>query len=203
MASISDNFNVSDNAALSGQLTWTEFQGTGWATVSNRASVTSTSQHEARADTTLSGANQRVSATIVSATADAGGTVRCVPMGRKDNSATRTFYVFWFNMVNNAYTQYETAKRVSGSLSSIATNATDPVAGEVMRLEVDGSNIIGYVNGVLRVGPTTDESIASNTYTWLGYSSNNPTTFNSVLDTFAAEDTAAPSSFSPWRRWRG
>lgn len=203
---IAEDWNCSNSTTLTCDLTWTEFFGTEWAIVSNQVAVsglTGVIQKEARADSALAGDDHWAQATIVSATADSGGTVRCGPIARKANDATRTFYMFVPNMVNNAFTQYETARRSAGSLTSIATNATDPVAGEVVQIYVDGSDISGYVDGVLRVGPTTDANISGNTYTGIAYSSNNPTTQSCVLDDFSAEDISIAVPFGFHRNRRG
>jgi hypothetical protein len=196
-ASIAEDWNCSDNASMTCDLTWTEFFGTEWAIVSNRASIsglTSVVQQEARADTTLSSDDHWAQATLISATSDGSGVVRCGPIARQDGSTTRTYYTFAAGHSSSVFTDYETRKRVSGSLTVISSNATDPVAGEVIRIYVDGSNISGYVNGALRVGPTTDTSITGNTYTGVAYSSNNATTQSCVLDDFSAVDIAAPAA---------
>ncbi len=194
-ASIAEDFNCSDNASLTCVLTWTEFFGTDWAIASNQARVTGLTgvqQKEARADSTLDSDDHWAQATLVSMTADNSGVARCGPIARKANDTTRSFYGFFANMGNNLFTQYETMKRVSGSFTSIANNGIDPVAGEVIRIYVDGSSVSGYVGGVLRVGPTTDTDITGNTYTGIAFSSNNPTTQSCVLDNFSTADIAAP-----------
>jgi hypothetical protein len=192
--SIAEDWNCSDSADLTCDLTWTETSGTEWAITSNQVSVsglTGVQTKAARADSTLAGDDHWAQVELVAATADNSGTVRCGPLARKANNATATFYLFVANHVNSAFTQYETAKRVSGTLTSLATDATDPVAGETMRVYIDGSSLSGYVNGVLRVGPTTDTDITANTYTGIAYSSNNVTTQSCTLDNFSAADITA------------
>lgn len=202
-ASIAEDFNCANSASLTCDLTWTEFFGTEWEISANQARVTGltgTVQKEARSDSALAGDAHWAQATLVELTADNSGTTRCGPIARKDNSSTRTFYSFVGSMNNSLYIDYETRKRVGGTLTAIATDTTDPVAGEVMRIYVDGSSISGYVNGVLRVGPTTDTSITGNTYAGMAYSSNNPTTQSCILDDFSAQDIVASSGNGPIRR---
>jgi hypothetical protein len=193
-ASISEDFNCSDNASLTCDLTWTEFTGTDWAIASNQASVsglTGVQQKEARADSTLDSDDHWAQATVGTFTSDNSGTVRCGPLARKANNGTRTFYSYVASQVNNAFTDTETRKRVAGSLTTLVTDTTDPVAGDVIRVYVDGSSVSGYVNGALRVGPTTDTDITSNTYTGIVYAANNNTTQSCTLDNFSAGDITA------------
>lgn len=205
-ASIAEDFDCANSASLTCDLTWTEFFGTEWEIASNQARVTGltgTVQKEARADSALAGESHWAQATLVSMTADNSGTTRCGPMARKDNSSTRTFYTFAGSMSNSLYVDFETRKRIGGTLTTIATDTTDPVAGDVLQIYVDGSSISGYVNGVLRVGPTTDTSITGNTYTGIAYSSNNTTTQSCVLDNFSAQDIVVTNPFGPLRRRHG
>jgi hypothetical protein len=191
---IAEDFNCSDSASLTCDLTWTETSGTEWAIASNQAVVTGLTgvqQKAARADSTLAGDDHWAQVELVAATADNSGTVRCGPLARKANNGTATFYSFLANHVNSAFTQYETAKRVSGTFTSLATDGTDPIAGQTMRAYIDGSSLSGYVNGVLRVGPTTDTDITGNTYTGIAYSANNNTTQSCTLDNFSAGDIEA------------
>lgn len=205
-ASIAEDFNCANSSSLTCDLTWTEFFGTEWEISSNQARVTGltgTVQKEARADSALAGDAHWAQVTIAAMTADNSGTTRCGPIARKDNTTTRTFYSFVGSMSNSLYVDYETRKRVGGTLTTIATDATDPVAGDVVRVYVDGSSISGYVNGVLRVGPTTDTSITTSTYTGMTYSSNNATTQSCTLDNFSAQDIAAAASGNGALRRRG
>lgn len=190
-ASLTEDFNCANSASLTCDLTWTEFFGTEWEIASNQARVTGLTgivQKEARADAALSGADHWAQTKLISATSDSGGEVRCGPMARKDNTATRSFYLAAAVQSNNVFTDFDLRKRVAGTATTLATDTTNPVANDVVRISADGSSISGFVNGVLRMGPITDTSVTGNTYVGLAYSSNNNVTQSCILDDFSAQD---------------
>lgn len=202
-ASIAEDFNCADDAALTCDLTWTEFFGAEWEIASNQARVTGltgTVQKEARADSTLSGADHWSQVKLISATSDNSGQVRCGAIARKANNTTRTFYSFVAVQANNVFTDFESRKRVAGTVTTLATDTTNPAANDVLRVYVDGSSVSGYVNGALSTGPITDTDVTSNTYAGIAYSANNNTTQSCILDDFSAQDITASGSGGVLRR---
>lgn len=183
-----ETWNCADNASLTCVLSWTEYNGTGWSIASSRAAVAVTGGNDARADSALASADHWAQATLISENSDAGGTARCGPTIRKDNTATRTFYGAAAVHSAGAYSQYETILRSGGTLTTLASNGTDPVNNDVVRIYASGSNISTYVNGVLRIGPTTDATIASNMYAGISYTSNASAVFDCKLDDWSASD---------------
>jgi hypothetical protein len=205
-ASIAEDWNCSDNASPTCDLTWTEFNGTDWAIVSNQAAASTTSgQDEARAGTSLDGENHWSQATIVSVSSDASGTSRCGPIARKEANSTRTYVTLSAIHNSGVFTSYSMDKRVAGTLSVITSNATDPVAGEVARIYADGTSYSGYVDGVLRIGPTTDVeaglATGSNLQGGIYYSWNGTGSMACTLDDFSAQDITASTGRNRGSMW--
>lgn len=181
---------------------WTENQGTGWTIVSNQASITTTGQNDAWMDASLATDDHSVTVTLVSITTPVS-LMRCGPIARKPNSATRTYYMWYADAVSSG-PEYSLAKRVSGTFTQLTNNTQDPVNGDVLTLEVDGSNLTGKVNGITLAGPTTDVSITGSTYLGIIFNTSSGSNQTCVLDNLIGADiTAAPASFGPFKRGRG
>jgi hypothetical protein len=66
-------------------------------------------------------------------------------------------------------------KNVAGNVNTLATVATNPSAGDVMRIEVSGTSVVLKKNGVAFLGPVTDSNIATGTPGLAGYGASSPT----------------------------
>lgn len=188
-----ETFNCSDNGALTCVHTWTETSGTGWAIVSNRANSAITTASEARNDSTLATDDMQISATYIAHSRTGGGFSRCGVIGRKDGTNTRTYYALHADL---AATGWETLKRVATTPTSLATNTQDPTANDVMRLEVDGSSVTGYVNSVAILGPTTDTDITGNLFGGV-YSHSDGSAHSCTLDLWNGADVTAAITRRP------
>jgi hypothetical protein len=152
MVAYSDDFNRPDSTTVTG---WTE-SGDDWSIKSNQLAPGTTTVGTIRYDQQLSTADHY--AEIVVATP--GGTSMGV-FARSD-AATGSYYL-WRNNGSNWALFYN----VSGSFVQIGSSYTAAaVAGDVARVECNGSTITGYVNGVSRVS-TTDTHITTGTYVGL------------------------------------
>lgn len=67
------------------------------------------------------------------------------------------FYAFDISNVDNTYTIY---KLVTGTPTTLKTGAHTPAAGEVIRLEVLGTSLVGKINGVV-IDSVTDSSLTT------------------------------------------
>lgn len=199
-ASIAEDWNCSNSANLTCDLTWTEVTGTGWSITSNRALNTTVggATQRARAESALDTDDHEVWATMIDLTGTGGGTGRCGVIGRKDNTATATHYFFGADN-DNAESFFVLASVSGGTFTSLGTDTTDQVDNDVIKLRMDGSDITGLVNDVIAVGPITDATTSGNTYGGI-YLNANITTISCQLDDWAAADITAPVSFGPLRR---
>lgn len=152
MVAYSDDFNRADSTTVTG---WTE-SGDDWSIKSNQLAPGITTVGTIRYDQQLSSADHY--AEIVVATP--GGTSMGV-FARSD-AATGSYYL-WRNNATNWALFYN----VGGSFVQIGSSYTAAaVAGDVARVECNGSTITGYVNGVSRVS-VTDTHVTSGTYVGL------------------------------------
>lgn len=204
-ASLSESWNCSDSSAITCDLTWTEFTGSGWSIVSNQASGTANNAaSESRAETSLTTTNHQATVTIVSFTLGSSIDSHCGPIVRKDTTATRDYYIHYARKKTAGDTNsHELGKRIAGVSTALDSDLTDTFDGEVITSRVDGDSVSGDSNGSLIVGPITDTSIlessSGNSYTGIriGTTSGSSTC---VLDGFSAEDVDTSSSFGPLRR---
>lgn len=165
-----ETFDCANSSSLTCVHTWTEFQGTALAIVSNAASHTGATINEARLDSTLATDDMEVQVTMTAFVSASES--RCGVFGRKANDATRTFY--WAAAANNASApEWRLSKRIAGTLTGLGTDTTDPATNDVMKLRIDGSSVSLYVNGVLSIAPVTDTDITGNTYAGLVATGNN------------------------------
>lgn len=164
----SETWSTADSASLTSSLTWTEYSGTGWAIVSNRARATGNDFAEARADHATTGDAQQVSCTLSTFTYSAGACYGYL-VGRKDSSVTRTCYLLNAARDTTPSNLYTIDKVVSGTTTNLGFNtAVSPASGHSMQLIMMGSTIRGVANGVA-VGPFTDSAVSGNRYGGIGY----------------------------------
>lgn len=158
-----DNFDRADNASLGAN--WTEGaggQGSSLAISSNQCVLTagagtySTAQYNSQVSTD----NQYAFITVVSMT---GSNLRSSEVWvRKDNTAaTNTNYKGEARSdINHAI-----YKTIAGTETQLLASSTTWAAGEVMRLEVNGTSLTLYKNGVAVNGaPVTDSVLSGSTY---------------------------------------
>lgn len=165
---------------------WSEPIGTGWVILTNKAeNTTGGGTQLGRLDTSLDTDNFFVRATLSTLSRTGGGFARCGVAGRKDNTATATFYRYQAEKVAAIW---ELDRVNAGASTSIGTSATAPVDGDLMELVMDGSTITGKANGVTLIGPTTDGSpITGNKFAGL-YSNKSTTTMICDIDDLLTAD---------------
>ena len=183
MTSIADTFDRADNTNLGAD--WAEDSGN-WAIVSNnvRNNTTGNSYRKLRwTGTALASANYSVSGTYRSGASSIGigPAARCVV------SATVSYYALIIFGGDVAYLVYINAGAETvldtGSAITASTNYE-------LRIEVDGTTIRGYVNGVLDM-EATNSALSSGSPGVAGYGGNNANTY---CATWAAEDLAAAAA---------
>jgi hypothetical protein len=164
-----DTFTGADGN-LAGSLTWTEFTLTTWTRTSNRADAsgsTAGSAAEARADHDTATDDFEVSADMTYTWGSAGN-MRCAVMGRKDSTATRSYYQFGAQR-DSGVNVYRLISRSAGSPSTLGDSAGATSGTFSPKLRMDGTSISGFVGGSLVVGPVTDGTTSGNTRGGLTY----------------------------------
>lgn len=162
-----DNFPTTGDLNGSTQVhPWTEFNGTILAVSSNSVTASAANTGEARADVDLATDTMEVQVKVTG-TADASGEVRVGVLAKKANNSTRTYVAG--NAVFSSAAEWRVSTRVTGSSTTLATNLTDPVSGDVVKLRSDGSSHSLYVNGVEFITPQTDGTGSGNTRAGLFY----------------------------------
>ena len=166
-----DLFNRADNASLGSD--WTAIRGTNpYDVFSNSARCNGASAENASIYTPFTPANdQWAEATVVARSADAyiGPVVR---------GSSNNYYIFYGDTGNRALYRI-----VSGTATSLASSATGFAINDVIRLEVEGTTLRAYVNGVLWTS-LTDSSLASGNAGIGTWSNSN----QGRLDTFRADN---------------
>lgn len=171
--------------------TWTEpLASTDWTIVSNQANTATTAGGTGRNDSALASGDHQSQATLAAFSASGGSAARCGVIMRKDSGSTDTFYRWVASYPAGVATEYEMQRRAAGVTTSLATNAQDPVANDVLIGRIVGSDYTGIVNGSTLVGPTTDASpiTSANTYTGIFSNAGGSTTNSCTLDDFSAAD---------------
>lgn len=164
----SETWGTADSASLTSSLTWTEYSGTGWAIVSNRARATGNDFSEARAEHATTGDAQRVSCTLSTFTYSAGACYGFM-IGRKDTTATRNHYHISANRDASPFNGYTMDKVVAGTTTNLAFSVgIAPTGGQTLSLSMMGSSISASVSGV-SFGPVTDSAVSGNRYGGIGY----------------------------------
>lgn len=188
-ASIAEDWNCSNSGNPDCDLNWTEYNLTNWDIVSNELSATvNNNGTEARAETTLDTDDHSATFTITSFTIGTSTDSHCGPIIRKDNSSTRTYYVFYARLTTGGDTStHALGKREAGVHTTLATDGTDYADDETVTTVAEGDQISGKRNGSTLISPVTDASITTNTYTGvrLGTSGGSSTC---TIDDFSAQD---------------
>lgn len=94
---------------------------------------------------------------------------------RGNTSGTKTYYAFNWDSDSAFFYKY-----VAGVYTSLATPSSYPVAGDTVKLQIVGTTLTAYINGV-SVASVTDASIASGNPGVTGYN-----TAGTRLDTWSA-----------------
>ncbi|MGH7774432.1 MAG: hypothetical protein ACREQA_19590 [Candidatus Binatia bacterium] len=164
MVTYTESFTAVNGALQSTDtdLTWAMVTGggTGWAVVSNEASPQGTSRgitNSSRAEHDTTNADHYAQFSIV---AMDGAASECGPCVRFNPSAT-TYYFAMFR--NAAIPWVQIWKRVAGTFTALGSQITVIAAfPDTLRIEVEGSTLRAYWNGVL-TEEITDTSITSGT----------------------------------------
>lgn len=159
-ATYTEDFNTSDGVGLGPDLTWS-LGGATWEIATNRA------RHDtlgvaayARADHDAASSNVFAQATLATLTNVVSGT-QCGVCCRF--SATETTNYLWMRTYTGTVHTATLRKTVAGTRTDIASAVTVAFsAGEILRLEADGSSISGFLDG-FTISDATDTSIASGT----------------------------------------
>lgn len=174
MASISDDFNRSDTTDLGAS--WVEVSGD-WSIVSGLLSPGAAGGVVIlRATTAMASSDHYVQATIAATTAASHGI-----WARGNSSGGLTSGYLW----RNDGSTWSLFSVVGGSFTVIGTYAAAAVAGDVAKLQVVGSTITAYVNGILRVS-VVDTAVPTGTSVGIRSESTSGIRF----DDFSAADVA-------------
>jgi hypothetical protein len=156
-----ETWSTADSGSLTSDLTWTEYYGTAWGITGNRARMAGhVNSNHARADHDTDTDDQVVTATLSTFTFG-GNTATASISCRSESDGVETHYTLtaWrdsFGPKNEWILQ----KGVAGSYTTLATDTTDPVAGDLMEVSANDNTIRGRVNsGALVLGPVTDTVI--------------------------------------------
>lgn len=191
-SSISENWNCADSAGLTCQLTWTEFQNAGWRLLANQARIDANNgdTHAARADSNLATDDHFCEVTVAAINNSASGLLFCGPLWRKDATATATYYNWEAQLFASiGANAHQLLKTVAGARTELWTDATDVVAGEVLRGDANGSTIRGLRNGT-QLASVTDTAIVDNLRCGV-VGAATAADDRADLDTWSAEDLAA------------
>ena len=163
-STIVESFNTADSDTLGPDLSWTELIGDADVVSTELSIITrGATSAVARADSDLATDDHYCEA-VLSAVALGTSTynyfgVEC----RKDSTTTLTNYNYRAVQTTTPLNEHRLQKFVAGSATQLgASDAADVVAGEIVRIEADGSSISGWLNGILSVGPVTDTTISGN-----------------------------------------
>jgi hypothetical protein len=172
MTSFSDNFNRADSTDLGAN--WVEVSGD-WSIVSNQLSPGAAGGTIIlRAAGAMAGNDHYVQVTIAATTTASQG------VWARGNSNISNGYLW-----RNNGTSWDLFSVVGGSFTNIGTYSAAAAPGDVAKLQVQGSTITGYVNGVSRVSTT---NTAVTTGTSVGVRSDS--TSGVRYDDFSAADLA-------------
>ena len=159
-STIVESFNTADSDTLGPDLSWTELIGDADVVSTELSIITRASSAVARADSDLATDDHYCEA-VLSATALGTSTynyfgVEC----RKDSTTTLTNYNYRAVQTTTPLNEHRLQKFIAGTATQLgSSDAADVVAGEIVRIEADGSSISGWLNGIVSVGPVTDTAI--------------------------------------------
>ena len=172
MTSFSDNFNRADSTDLGAS--WSEVSGD-WSIISNRLSSGNAGGTVLLRCAVPMATNDHSVQITIAATAPVSHGVWC----RGNGSGGLTSGYLW----RNDGTTWDLFSVVGGSFSVIGTYAAAAAPDDVAKLQVVGSTVKGFVNGVQRVS-VTDTGVASGTSCGVRAESTNAVLF----DDFTAAD---------------
>ena len=182
-----DNFTRADNTDLGADWDVQITSGAGQI-VGNRVRVTTLTQNMAESVNALvPGANQFARITLATWTGASNGEGGVIL--RAASPTTETFY--GFKAIKNAASTSEIFKRIGGVFTSLASSATETwVAGDVLELQVNGSTLIGYRNGI-QVLSASDTEILTGRIGLAAYEEGALTDVE--LDSFVGGDIGVPA----------
>ena len=183
MTTITESFNQTDSTTLGPDLSWTELSGT-WETKSNAVAKTvGTNQYDrARADSDLASSDHYSQVVMAF---PVGGTYHG-PACRMASDTANTFYGL-VSSNSDPISPY-LIKFVAGSQTNLSSGSTAVSAGQVHKVEANGTAIKGYFDGIETNG-VTDSSIPGNVR--CGFCSASAQN-GGLMDSFQAADLAAP-----------
>jgi len=208
-SSIADTFNRADSdldgsTSSDAQFIWSEVLGTGFTVASNQCSSTSNSgELEARAQFDLATDDHYAQVALVSL--DTSANAQGGPVCRFAAAASTYYFHRAVIVASSSLNDHRLSKSIAGSITDLATDATDVVNGEVLKVQADADQISAYRNGTLLIGPVTDTSIAGNLRCGLWALTSGAVT--AIFDSFEAGDLAAaglsiPVAMAQYRqRW--
>lgn len=129
----------------------------------------------------------QVKAVLINTSRGGGPLVRC-------SSSAETMYGAYVSGAFGAATFFATIKSVAGAHSNLATTNTTVAANDVIRVEVQGNQVSGYINGTLTLGPTSDSSITSGDAGLLVFVDSGTTADAEIDDWEGGDFTTASSS---------
>lgn len=173
MASFADDFNRADSTSLGAG--WVEVSGD-WSIISNRLSSGNAGGTVIlRAAGAMASNDHSVQVTIAATAAVSHG------VWARGNSNISQGY-----LLRNDGSSWDLFSVVGGSFSVIGSYAVAAVAGDVVKLQVVGSAIKGYINGTQRIS-VTDAAVTTGTSVGIRAESTSSLRF----DDFAAADVTA------------
>lgn len=198
-ADVTETFDTAASDTLGPVLTWNELEGDWDVNASNQASCTSGTPATARADSDMASDDhycQFVGVSLIRAGSAAG----MGPICRKDGTATLTYYLWWA-AIDTASNNHYLYRVDAGGLTQLGSTVLDDfVAGEVMKVEADGSTIKGYIDGVEKISVSDPTGITGNLRGGIrGYQSGGDTI---VVDNVRIADLAAAGA-APQRALMG
>lgn len=185
MTSFVDDFNRANGAP---GVNWVDATGL-WTIVSNQlSSGTAGGTIVIRAATAMATNDNSAQATIASTGAVSHG-VWC-----RGNTGFTQGYLW-----RNDGTSWVLFSNVGGTFTSIGSFAGAAVAGDIAKVQAQGSTIKGFVNGVQRVS-VTDTAVATGTSVGLRAESTNALRFDDFTgaDVSASGATKTPSTLSQY-----
>lgn len=200
--SIADTFNrtngdLDGSTSSDGLFTWDEFQGSGLSISSNQVLVADdNNDNYARAQLDMGTDDHyaQIELAAFTMTEGVGNGIDGGVIVRKGSPATFTCYAGYGSKHSVSgvgdVNEYRVTEITAGSFAVLASDTQDPAVSDVVKLEVDGSDLRLYVN-TIEIITTSDGSITGNLRT--GLASWSSTASNVlILDNFAAADVTAP-----------
>lgn len=162
-ASLTTGFTCANSVSLDcNGLDFISFSGGGWGITSNQAVLNnSVVANLERVDTNLATNNMLVGATICGLARNSATEATVGVLGRKEASATQTYY-YAVGKDTATTDEFEFGYVVGASRTALGTSSVDtPGVGDLLELIIDDDQISVRVNGIVRLGPTTNTSVSS------------------------------------------